>query len=174
MRHSVLLLTLGSSLLACRTPVAQSGAPLRSERTPDGLVLDLPADYEKRNERCFGKNVPAGNDYFLLGQAEFCVSLIEGAKSPPRALLDDPAAATGRCHDCQTFRNRQVDSVLVGGRALHVERALLSGTIHHYTDKPAILIRVALAGGGGAVLIGEYESSYDAELIRIAATIRLR
>lgn len=152
----------------------QSHSLTRAQRTPDGLVLDLPVDFQRRNDFCFGKNVSYDNEQLLLGQAEFCVRRFDSHALAMQQRLDDPGAASAACMDCRSIRNQRTDSVLIDGRSINIERALLSGTIHHYIDKPAMLIRVGLAEGGGAVLIAEYELPYDTELIRIAASIRLR
>ena len=162
-------------VMACRSrPAEELRADWQTHRTPDGaLTLQLPPGYEKRNDYgCWNRLEPDES-----GWRDFCLELLDPGEASKRTLEGDGCQVGDLIiADCAYYEARRVDTVRFGERAAVVERALLSGTIGHYRQRPAVLVRVPLGSVKTAVLSGDHPSHFSGasdEFVAIAGTIRL-
>jgi hypothetical protein len=141
--------------------------------TPDStLALRVPAEYARINASgCWSREDPVARwprqFCLVLHRPEAAAYVVQRWSVP----CTGPASSAG---DAACYDSVRVDTLAGAGQRRIVRRGLLTGTIGHYRQQPALSVEIPFDSAGTALLSAEVRGRETAsELLSIAETVRL-
>ena len=157
-----------SVVLACAcAPTASTAQWSDYVAAANGVAFRAPRSYTRRNE--FGCWTSHSDRWGASGWRDFCVDTLDVGES-----YSFTSASTQGCSaDCVTFEDLRVDTTVVEGSRVIVERARATGGFQGMRRERQILVRVQ--GGDSTIVLLHGSTGDDAgydELLAIATSMR--